>query len=41
MAKAAREYGNTKWAEAFEKDTVSAAYEWWSRFYRKVNELVK
>lgn len=41
MAKAAEEYGNAKWAEAFSRDPITAATEWWSRFYRKVDELLE
>jgi len=40
MAKAAEEYGNSKWAELFKKDMYAAAEEWWTRFYRKVEEVL-
>jgi glyceraldehyde-3-phosphate dehydrogenase (ferredoxin) len=40
MAKAAEEYGNNKWSELFRKDMYAAAEEWWTRFYRKVQEIL-
>jgi glyceraldehyde-3-phosphate dehydrogenase (ferredoxin) len=40
MARAALEYGNTKWSEAFKKDPSKAAEEWWTRFYKKVVEVL-
>lgn len=41
MAKAAEEYGNTKWIEIFKRDGEYALSEWWSRFYRKLEELLE
>jgi glyceraldehyde-3-phosphate dehydrogenase (ferredoxin) len=40
MAKAAEEYGDNKWSELFKKDMYAAAEEWWTRFYRKVQEIL-
>jgi len=40
IAKAAEEYGNSKWAELFKKDIYGAAEEWWNRFYKKIEELL-
>ncbi|MEM0002395.1 MAG: aldehyde ferredoxin oxidoreductase N-terminal domain-containing protein [Desulfurococcaceae archaeon] len=40
IAKAAEEYGNSKWAELFKKDIHGAAEEWWNRFYKKIEELL-
>ena len=39
VTSASREYGNSKWAEAFEKSKQETAIEWWSRFYKKFKEL--
>lgn len=41
MATAAKEYGNVKWSEAFERDKQGAALEWWSRFSKKVEEILQ
>lgn len=41
MAMAAKEYGSSNWAVAFEKDKQAAALEWWSRFSKKVEGLLK
>ncbi|MEM4718304.1 MAG: aldehyde ferredoxin oxidoreductase N-terminal domain-containing protein [Desulfurococcaceae archaeon] len=40
MAKAAEEYGNSRWAELFRKDKYMAAIEWWSRFYSKIESFI-
>ncbi len=40
LANAAKEYGNEEWASRFAINKEKAAYEWWSRFYKKLNELV-
>jgi len=40
MARAALEYGNTKWSEAFKENPSKAAEEWWTRFYKKVVEVL-
>jgi len=40
MCEAAREYGNDEWASKFALNKEKAAQEWWSRFYKKINELI-
>ncbi|MEM1732374.1 MAG: aldehyde ferredoxin oxidoreductase N-terminal domain-containing protein [Desulfurococcaceae archaeon] len=40
MMSAAIEYGNTAWSEWFKEDKQRAAYEWWTRFYNTLSELV-
>lgn len=41
MAKAAEEYGNTKWAEIFKREPAKTLQEWWSRFYKKLYDLIE
>jgi glyceraldehyde-3-phosphate dehydrogenase (ferredoxin) len=41
MAKAAEEYGNTRWTKLFKENAEKAAMEWWNRFYNMLEKLLK
>lgn len=41
LARAAEEYGHESWTLRFRADKEKAAREWWSRFYRRLNELLE
>ncbi|MEM3990177.1 MAG: aldehyde ferredoxin oxidoreductase N-terminal domain-containing protein [Desulfurococcaceae archaeon] len=41
VATAAKEFESKEWAAKFSENRLSAAVEWWNKFYEKLSELIK